>query len=41
MDIYIKRQAFSELHGSDSNKSDVGSGEVLAAKRSQSKFVWK
>ena len=31
--MYMKRQTFSELNGSDSDKSDVGSSKVLAVKR--------
>ena len=38
MDMYLKRQAFSELNGSDSDERDVGSSKVLAIKRSRSSF---
>ena len=42
MDIYMKqRQSVSDLDDSDSNESDAGSTEVLAAKRSRSTFVRK
>ena len=38
MDMYMKRQTFSGLNGSDSNVSDVGSSEVLVGKRNRSSF---
>ena len=34
MDMHMKRQTFSDLNGSDSDESDVGSSEVLAVQRS-------
>ena len=41
VDMYTKRQTFSDLNGSDSDESDVGSSEMLAVKRSLSSFVWE
>ena len=37
----MKRQTFSDLNGSDSEESGVGSSEVLSVKRSRSSFVRK
>ena len=39
--MFIKRQTFSDLNGSDSDKSDVRSSEVLVVKISGSSFLWK
>ena len=41
MDMYLKKQKFSDLNGSDSDKRDAGSNEVVAVKRNRSSFLRK